>query len=343
MKQNVTLSDIAKKHGVSQVTVSKALSGKNGVRDELRNEIINTAEEMGYSKPYTSQKRKGKKQLTVGVMASERFLREKESFYWKLYQELAIVFSKERIYTLLEVITTEAEENCENPSLLLQDKIDVLIIIGAFYKDYLSTLNQKCDVPILSIDSLYYEIEGDAVIIDNMVGGYKMTEYLLGLGHKKIGYVGTLNNTPSIDDRYMGYCKALMLHGITPDEEWHVGDRNEDNLVKEAEDFVLPPKSKMPTAFFCNCDYVAQLFIEKLEKSGYQVPEDISVVGFDNYLPQMQEVMQLTTYEVDIEEIAIVACEKIRQCMERSGANHKTNVIRGRIIERESAKKCNSG
>ena len=193
-------------------------------------------------------------------------------------------------------------------------------------------------MPIFSIDSLYYEIDGDGVIIDNMVGGYKVTEYLIGLGHTKIGYVGTLDNTPSIDDRYMGYCKVLLLHGITPNAEWLIGDRNEESLVKEAEQFTLPTKNKMPTAFFCNCDYVAQLFIDKLKMSGYRVPEDISVVGFDNYLPQIPEAMELTTYEVDIEEIAAVAVANIKKCMEREGGKPKTYVIRGRVIERKSAK-----
>ena len=338
MKNDVTLSDIAKKIGVSQVTVSKALSGKSGVSRELRNKIVKTADEMGYKITRASKKKTGKTQCSVGVIASERFLRDKEAFYWKLYQELAIVFSKERINSLLEVVTTEAESCKEEPNLLMQGKIDALIILGAFDTEYLFMLNNSCNVPLLSVDSLYYEIDGDAVIIDNMAGGYKMTEYLLGLGHKKIGYVGSLNNTPSIDDRYMGYCKALILNGITPCEEWHIADRDNDKSVKDPEDFSLPAADKMPTAFFCNCDYVAQLFIEKLKMSGYKVPEDVSVVGFDNYVPRMKAQLGLTTYEVDLTEVAAMTASKVRKIMGISRSKYTTSVVRGRIIERESAK-----
>ena len=89
MAKAVTLSDIGKKLNVSTVTVSKALSGQKGVSDELRTEIVRLADEMGYIRKASGTEEEGRRSYNIGVIVAERYLKESQSFYWKIYQEIS--------------------------------------------------------------------------------------------------------------------------------------------------------------------------------------------------------------------------------------------------------------
>ena len=162
---------------------------------------------------------------------------------------------------------------------------------------------------------------------------YKMTGVFNELGHKKIAYVSSINATTSIMDRYLGYEAALSsLYPISRD--YLIEDRGEDRLLKNwlCED--------MPTAFVCNNDEIACILIEKLEKMGYSVPEDISVTGFDNYPFIRRNASGLTTVDVDI---AMMASEGVELLLERLNDKRETfvrRVVSGHIVIRKSTGKA---
>src|SRR5699024_10336515 len=133
----------------------------------------------------------------------------------------------------------------------------------------------------------------------NFYGAYEITNNLIQQGHKDIAYVGNLYSTSSIQDRFLGYYKSLLEHQIDLKQDYVISDRDERGVFIDME---LP--EKMPTAFVCNCDQVARLLIERLQEDGYHVPKDCSVVGFDNDIYATLTAPQLTTVEVDIEEMA---------------------------------------
>ncbi|MBR3308067.1 MAG: LacI family DNA-binding transcriptional regulator [Lachnospiraceae bacterium] len=336
MEQNVTMSDIAKALGISTVAVSKALSGKNGVSENLRKEVFETAEELGYERK--EKKKKGKTSVTVGVVVADRFMAENRSYYWRIYQELTFAAKQKQYFTLLEVIDQKAEKAGEIPKLL-QGSIDCLIVLGAFSGKYLDMLNRKAVVPLVGLDTIYEQINGDAVIADNTIGGYRMTEYLIQSGYHRIGYVGTLKATPSIDDRYMGYCKAMFFYGLSVQEAWLIKDRDiESGRMDTEECFRLPEKHDMPEAFFCNSDLSAMILIGKLRDKRLKVPEDVSVVGFDHFLPEPSEDLQLTTYEVDIRGMAFEVMELIRDRMEKRDRPYRVLTVRGKMVSGKTVK-----
>ena len=165
-----------------------------------------------------------------------------------------------------------------------------------------------------------------------------MTNYLFELGHKKIGFVGTRLSTSSIDDRYFGYLKSLMEHGVAWREDWVVDDRSlEDGKIDKCAGFLLP--RDMPTAFFCNCDLSASLLIAKLEEAGCRVPEDVSVVGFDNYVSGQFSGVGLTTYEIDTKEMADRAVHIILKKCQDAAYTTGVFMLAGKFIERESARR----
>lgn len=334
MAKNVRLSDIADKLNVSTVTVSKALSGQKGVSDELRERIIELADKMGYTK--TERTETEHKSYTIGVIVADRYLKENQSFYWKIYQEISRKAISVNCFPLLEVISHDAEEKCELPRVITEKKVDGLIIMGAFHKQYADYLIKEVEEPLINLDTTTGWENCDCVVVNNLLGGYQMTNYLFELGHDKIGFVGTRLATSSIDDRFLGYCKSLMEHGIELRKDWVLDDRDREfGVVESKTKFILP--DEMPTAFFCNCDLSASLLIKKLEEHGYKVPQDVSVVGFDNYVADQFSHVGITTYEIDTVDMAKKAVHIIVHKIKNEAYTAGVYTLAGKVIERNSA------
>ncbi len=337
MAKAVRLADIGERLGVSTVTVSKALSGQKGVSEELRRRIIRLAKEMGYVKSMPEDKQEVKTSYTIGVVVAERYLQENQSFYWILYQEISKRAIGKNCFPMLEVISREAEDNREFPKVVTEKKVDGLLILGAFSMEYVNHLFSDTGLPMLNLDTTNGWERCDCVVSNNLMGGYRMTNYLFELGHKRIGFVGTRLSTSSIDDRYLGFLKSLMEHGVERRDDWIIDDRSLDDGKIDRTKFVLP--KDMPTAFFCNCDLSAALLITKLEDSGYRVPEDVSVVGFDNYVSDQFAGIGLTTYEIDTKEMADRAVHIIIHKCRNAAYTSGIFMLAGKFIERTSAKR----
>ena len=338
MAKLVKLADIAEKMNVSTVTVSKALSNQKGVGEDLRKQIKEMAAQMGYVSPSAARMQEVKKSYNIGVIVSQKYFNQMQSFYWLMYQELATKATAKNSFTMLEVIQEDDENTNVTPKLLDGDRINGLIIIGKMKQDYLDAIKEKTKVPVVYLD-FYTNDETDAVINDNYFGMYRLTQYLLDMGHKKIGYVGTLFATDSITDRYFGYAKALLENGIEAKKDWVINDRYVDSGTIADYKMTLP--KDMPTAFACNCDVTALELINVLEEKGYKVPEDISVVGFDNYAFQNPNAVNLTTYAVDVKEMARRAIKIIIRKMAGEYYNKGVSIVEGRVIIGDSVKKIN--
>ena len=338
MAKAVKLADIAKIMNVSTVTVSKALSDQKGVSEEMREKIKHLADEMGYKSPSTAKMMSAKKSYNIGVVVSERYLDQYESFYWQMYQAVATKAVSKECFTMLEVLGTDAEQNLELPKILKEHKVEGLIILGLLKEDYLNMMVQNMDVPFICLDFYDRKQESDAVVTDNFYGMYRLTNYLFEMGHKDIAYVGTLLYTESITDRYFGYTKALLEHGQQVKPDWIISDRNIDDGQRGDDfDFMLP--EKMPTAFVCNCDLTAGILINSLQKKGYRVPEDISVVGFDNFIHPGICKVGITTYEVDIKEMARKTINNLIKKMNHESYKQGVSIVKGHMVIKDSVAK----
>lgn len=335
MAKTVKLADIAKRTGVSVVTVSKALSGQKGVSETMRRKIKKIASDLGYISPSEERMMSERKSFNIGVLVSQRYFAQMQSFYWVMYQELVTRAVNFNCFTMLEVVSEEEEENAISPKLLEGDKINGLVVIGLMKEKYLEKVNEDSHVPIVFLDFYNKKFKCDAIITDNFYGMYQLTEYLCKLGHRKIAYVGTLLSTNSITDRYYGYCKALGEYGIPLREDYVINDRTEKN-IKENFTYSLP--EDMPTAFVCNCDLTAYEIIDLLKEKGYKVPEDISVVGFDDYSVPGDYDINLTTYAVDVKGMVRRTIKILLNKMTGDFSKHGTAIVAGEMKIRESTK-----
>lgn len=328
MKKKVTLSDIAKACSTSNVTISKALAGKSGVSDELRAKIISTAEEMGYI-PAKQAAADG----NIGILIPEKFINPNGSFYWALYTCLVQRFKKENISCIQENITYDEEEALIMPKLLTGNRTIGIISLGQLSSEYIEKLRSN-KIPVLLLDYYLSDIDADCIVTNGFLGGYKLTSYLISEGHTKIGFVGTRLATSSIFDRYMGYMKAMLEHGLPICEDWIIPDREINNELFLNISFPM----ELPTAFVCNCDETAYKVIRDLKTLGLSVPDDISVVGYDNYL--ISEICDppITTINIDAGEMAYLAVATLKERLKNPSVPTRIQILDGKPVFKQSVK-----
>lgn len=327
---DVKLKDIADAVGVSAVTVSNALSGKKGVSAEMREKIENAARDMGYDFSRYEKKGAGAR---IGVIASHHYLEIGNSFYWAMYQQVVYAASESQSVTMLEVLDMEVQNTTELPKLLMEKAVDGLIVIGWLFEPYIRHLVKASEVPVVLLDFHARGSRCDTVLSGNFVGMYKVTRYLLEKGHRDIGFVGSVLANENIMDRYYGYKKALMEAGVRERKEWIIGDRD---LITGQMRLMLP--ENMPTAFACSGDLTAQWTYEALKKKGYRIPQDISLVGYDNYLPWHPLSQKLTSYNVDMRRMAGTAVKRLLGKIRGVEKRYGTTYIDSYIVERSSVK-----
>ena len=328
MAKPVRMADIAEKLDISVVSVSKALSGKPGVSEEMRAKIVALAKQLGYEGTKIHSELAGTG--NIGVLVSDRFFAE-NAFYSSLYRALVLKSGNEGFTCMAEIVTPEAEQGAVLPALVAGRKVDGIIFMGNLDPAYLSNV-EASGLPYLMLD---FQLPGracDCVISDNMDGGFALTEHLLRLGRRQIGFVGSILATSSIMDRYLGYQKALRLAGLTPREDWLLEDRDADGAFLPIR---LP--ENLPEAFLCSCDEVAYNLVTALRQSGRRVPEDVAVCGYDDFRFATLCQPPLTTYRVNAEQMASAVvgwlARKIRQ---EDSPEPMMWTVPGRLVVRES-------
>ena len=337
-KKKVRLSDIAAKLNISTVTVSKALADKEGVGDQLRQQIKDIAEEMGYQIKKTNTAGIIRQQTggtgNIGILIPSRFFSPDVSYYWHIFNTLSTELLSRGYFSIMELLSNEDEEAHTLPRLISDKKVDGLIILGQTSDAYLEELNKKYQTFIL-FDFYSAKLQYDSVSNDNYFCSYLMTDYVISQGHKKIRFVGNFGATTSISDRFMGFQRAMLEHNLSCQSEDIINDRDENGRLITIS---LPPAKSMPSAFVCNCDETAANLILALEEKGYKVPQDISVTGFDNYLPQKQTPVELTTVYIKPEDSTRVAAELIINKITGQPYIKGRHLVSGSLVIRDSVK-----
>ncbi len=331
IKKNVTMSDIAKAMNVSTVTVSKALGDRDGVSEALRERIKQKASEMGYRIHSGVHMMSEGLSYNVGIIVAKHFISEPSALYWILYKQLVELLQKQNYYGILEIV--EDGIDSEVPPSIRDGKVDGLILLGQFSNNYIDTL-LSFYIPTVFLDFHGSRDDIDVVLADGFYGAYRLTSHLIANGHRKIGFVGNINNISSIQDRYLGFYKALLENYLTLRQEWVISDRTDSG--EQYGSYELP--EELPTAFVCSSDETAYKLVNQLNGRGIKVPDEISVVGYENSTYSTMCNPHLTTMDVNTlamaEETVDIMLHKIR---DRTYRCNRT-LIAGKPIRRDSVK-----
>lgn len=334
MSKDVTMRDIATKLGISVVAVSKAMTGKKGVSETLRAKVKRTADEMGYK--YGSEvKKKVTLSNNIGIIVAERYVSD-NSFYLKFIRSISITIQKHNNYAFLHTLTSANEQHDILPDIFTHQRVDGIIVLGQIADKYLNKIIAT-GTPVIFLD-FYNELTADnCIICDGFYATYEITNHLIRNGHRKIAFVGNISSTSSIQDRYLGYVKSLIEHNLPRHDYFLISDR--DTRTGELIPLELP--IIMPTAFVCNCDETACHLITLLRENGYRVPEDISVTGFDNSVYSSISIPNITTVEVNTEQMAEIAVESLLSKIRTPSVSIGMVQVKGKIVFKDSVASLN--
>ena len=332
MKGNrVSMQTIADLLKVSKVTVYKALNNQQYVSEELREKIIQTAADLGYIKST------GKNQVlnnSLAFIVPKRFFLESDSFYTSIFYYINNSCHRDGLVLTLYIINNEDESNCIIPNTSSLNECDGIFIAGEMTDQYIHIVGDL-GLPMLLIDFYKPDLNYDCVIADNFFNGYTATNYLIEKGHTDIGFVGIPSQTSSISDRFFGYQKALSSHNLKFNPDWHLANNNHITGIYSLD---TPLPDKMPTAFVCHCDRSAYFLIQRLNMENIKVPDDISIISFDNTNLAENSTPKLTTIDINTKIIAEKSYSQMKSRIENAAIPKQRIYTPCRIVERDSVR-----
>ncbi|MBE6902963.1 MAG: transcriptional regulator, partial [Ruminococcaceae bacterium] len=304
--------------------------------DELRERIKQKATEMGYRMHSGGRGAHDGLSYNIGIVVARHFIGDASSFYWVVYRHIIELLQTQNFYGMLEVVNDADSGMGEIPNSVLDKKVDGLIVLGQFADSYVERL-MSFGLPTVFLDFYGSREDVESVLSDNFYGAYMLTSHLVANGHRKIGFLGSISSTSSIQDRYLGYYKALLENRIPLRQDWIISDRsNESDIFPE---FTLP--ADMPTAFVCNCDETAYKLVNQLKAAGYSIPDDVSVVGYDNHIYSTISMPRITTIDVNSRVMSAEAVDIILHKIRDGSYKRGRTLVTGKLVRRESVKNLN--
>ncbi|MFC1975973.1 LacI family DNA-binding transcriptional regulator [Chloroflexota bacterium] len=286
----ITIKDIAKTAGVSHTTVSRALKDNPAISPETRERIQKLAREMGYTPSAVAQSLLAQRTYTVGMVVTTIA----DPFVVQVVEGVESVAQQAGYSVFLCTSHDDPDREIDVVETLHRRRVDVIIVtssrVGSLYTERLGQIR----VPIVLINN---QSEGQylySVAVDDVQGAQLAVEHLLALGHRRIGYAGTVRRPRSSRRRLAGYQKALEQAGVTPDSTLIPPPVAKNDIERGAEtlEHLLATDA---TAVFCYNDLIAIGMLEACRRRGISVPQQLSVVGFDDIEPAMYVSPALTT------------------------------------------------
>lgn len=346
----VRMEDIARLAGVSKAAVSLALNGKQGISSETRTRILQVVEENGYAhKSRAATTEQTLKYLTFLAFANSGIVLEQ--YYQQPFFRELIHHIEERcrqsgfslIYTSVEL-----EHFSEKIKALADEKrSDGVILLGTnLNQAQIAAIAEDISMPLVVLDNCFETLPVHFVAINNMMGAYQAGSHLCKIGHKDIGYIASNVRIHNFEERKRGFDAALQEANLYVNERcvFTVAPTilSSQEALKSQLLAYLEAGNELPSAFFCECDYIAISAIKTLGELGYRIPEDISVVGFDNISEASIVTPELTTVHVAKEHMAHLAVDLLIQTID-SVDSVQSNITTKIAVDTEFVVRASSG
>ena len=341
MKGKASIKTISELTGFSSATVSNALRNKRGVSRETVEIILKAARETGY----LSESRVESIRLVIYKAGGE--VVNDSPFFASLIagvEEESRNSGYETVFYNLRREDPEYEERLEE---LLNDPSSALLILATELSPEEAKAFLKARSPVVMLDNWYEELPFNAVLIDNTDAALKAVSYLASMGHREIGYLQSSYPIKNFYYRSEGYRRALHENGLSCSPEQIF--RLRPSMEGACEDMAaaLLKKPKLPTAFFADNDIIALGAVRALQQAGFRVPEDVSVVGFDDLPFCAISDPPLTTIRVYNRQMGCAAVRRLLELMRKDeGEAYKAKiqicssfVERGSVLDRRTLQK----
>ncbi|MGX4583107.1 LacI family DNA-binding transcriptional regulator [Paenibacillus chitinolyticus] len=334
----VTIKDIAKAAQVSVTTVSRALNGYDDVNEETRKKIKRFADQLGYSPNMAARSLVSKKTKTLGLLLSN--VTRASSKDNIAFEVLCGMNDRagELDYDLVLFSTTPQKQKIKSYKNLCQERgVDGVIIMGIRLDDpYLEEIVSS-DIPCVLIDIPLQGPNVGYVTSDNIRGAYTAVKHLIENGHSRIGMINGHAQADVSIQRLKGYTDALKNSGFPFDPTRVLDGSFSESGGKEAM-YRLLSLHPETTAVFCSSDLMALGAVQAVKGLGRRVPDDISIIGFDNIDLTAYTSPSLTTVNQHKYESGYQAAQLLVDLLEGRNVSHHI-VLNTELVKRESVKR----
>lgn len=327
-KRSITIRDVAKIAGVSVSTVSRVLNGKVDVSKATKNHVLQVIDDLGYSTNLAARSMRSQKKNLIGLIMPDIAYPYAIEVMKGVNQAIAESEFDLLVYTSGDVRKRGHVTSEQKYITLLANSIsDGVIVVAPVASEY------NIDKPIVSIDPVMRNPNYPAVHATNYEGSVEAMQYLIGLGHKRIGFIGGREELESAHQRLRGYRDALKSAGISVDEQLIVsGDYTTSTGIEGGQK--LLSLDDRPTAIFASNDQMAMGVYQIAEEMEIAIPEALSLVGFDN-IPE-SKYLGLTTVDQFILKMGYAATQMLIKIINEVPGEYKTLKIKTRLVVRNS-------
>jgi len=339
VSKRVTQSDVARQAGVSRATVSNVLNNRIGggvrIREDTRQRILAVARELGYQPHAVARSLRSGRSGTIGLLIPDAC----NPHFWGIVRGVESVARQHGYQLVLTVTALEPERERESLRALAQQRMDGLILLLT----YPGRLAQELEALRLqggAIVTFGGVLPGkDAVIQSYAQGAREVTQHLLQLGHRRIGFIRGVARPALGADRLLGYRRALRAAGIPLQRELIIdcGPSLEEGVLAARQLLGLIPR---PTAILGVNDLMAMGALQAAAERGLSVPRDLSVAGFDDIDMAAHLVPPLTTVRADSEEAGRQAARFLFQRLQEPDSPPQRIEMPARLVVRGSTGPC---
>lgn len=337
MGKRVTIKEVAKKAGVSIATISYVVNKKGGVSEDTIERVNQAIEDLNYVPNISARSLVNKHSKLIGVVIpqteDDKELMLNNPFYSEFLSGVEY-FSRKNNF---QIIISGTNIDKSYLDMALERNLDGIIVVGMYPDEFYNEL-KKANIPIVLVDSYCKDHYFHSVQINDQYGAYIATKHLIENGHENIGIVtGKIKSGGVVEARYLGYQDALKECGLVSSAknvfegkvDYHYG-------IQAAKEIV---QNKNLTAIFASADILALGIIKGLKNLGVRVPEDISIIGFDDiYISEIFDP-QITTVKQNIYQKGQVAVEVLMKSIMGESKAKQEIVLPVEIVVRDTVKK----
>ncbi|MGC9398417.1 MAG: LacI family DNA-binding transcriptional regulator [Anaerolineae bacterium] len=334
-KQRVTIKDVAERAGLSPATVSRALNKSGYVSEEAHQRIEKAVAELGYQPNWMARSLRGKPSRSIGLIIPDIL----NVFYTTIAKAVAEALRLDGYELILCLNDEDPETDLGYLKTLWQKQVDGVIYVHPAQGDNSRFVRQmaRSGMPIVEMTRQREEGLLDAVLAEDFRGAYQVTEYLTGLGHRRIGFIVGSTELSTGRRRVDGYRRALEDANIPTDPDLlRIGTFTRDHGEEATRALLALPEP--PTAIFAGSNRILVGLLYVLRCRGWQIPEDVSVATFDDAEWLGVWCPPITAVDVAIDEMAQLAVDLLLRrmaCPDKKPVTYRLNTT---LIERTSCK-----
>lgn len=336
----VKVKDLAKMLNLSPSTVSLVLNNRPGISEATRAKVKDAVRELGFEELLTPEAEE-KKTILFVVYRKHGVAVTSTPYFSQLFSEIieGVEYQTRAKGYQLMISYIDINNFRQEAARIREEQVEGMILLATEMEDEQVSAFLDVSVPIVVLDNYIEQNQFDCVTMNNELGVYEAIAHFAECGHREIGYFHVVCNANNFKERYFGYQRAMERLNLEVKKENIIEIETEGgDAVYEELKRKLESGKNLPTAFFADNDIVAICAMRVLGELGYRIPEDISIIGFDNMTLSEMLNPPLTTIQIPKRMMGLAAVNAIIEKMNEDRPGIMKTEVATSLIVRKSVR-----